>query len=150
MALISAPSRGVGSEEGPVNWELPTRVSGFTADYSAELEFSQLRHRRDRLPHRILYEGESGSSLSAGKASLAHEKITKSTGNTQILLNNDNSQVTNPLETKSSNNYNNFSISFPRPKLIQSGTKKYYSILSAVSGTNQLDFETDSSKSFNQ
>ena len=94
-------------------------------------------------------DDESGSSVSIRKTS---KKITKLTGNTQILLNNDNSQVTNPLENNISNNYYNFSNSFTHRKLIQTGTKKSYSTLSGatVRGANQLGWETNSSNSFNQ
>lgn len=94
-------------------------------------------------------DDESGSLVSAGKAT---DEITKSIGNTQIPLNSDNSQVTNPLETKISNNYCNFSNSFTLRKFIQkkSGTKKSYSTLSAASRTNQLSWATNSSNSFNE
>jgi len=73
------------------------------------------------------------------------KKITKLTGNTEILLNNNNSQVTNPLE-KNSNNYSNFSNSFSHQ--IQSGTKKSYSTLSTRA--NQLGLGTNNSNSYNE
>ena len=107
-------------------------------------------------------DDESGSSVSADKAPENFTKLTlrsktrslalgRGGGNTQILLNNnDNSQVTNPLENKISNNHYNFSNSFPHRKFIQSGTKKSYSILSTVSRANQLDRETNSSNSFDE
>lgn len=96
-----------------------------------------------------LYDDDSRSSVSTGKAI---EKITKLTRDEslQILLNNDNSQVTKPLETKISNNYYNFSNSFTHSKFIQSATKKHYSTLSNVRGANQIGWETNSSNTFNQ
>ena len=92
-------------------------------------------------------DDESESKVSAGKAA---GKITKSIGNTQVLLNSDNSQVTNPLGTKISNNYYNLSNSFTLRKFRQSGTKKDYSTLSPASIANQLSWATNHSNSFNQ
>lgn len=88
---------------------------------------------------------ESGKLVSVGKAT---EKITKLTGGKvpKIHINNDNSQVTNPLENKNSNNYYNFSNSFTH--FIQRVTKKSYSTLSK--GANKLSWETNKLNSFNQ
>ena len=92
-------------------------------------------------------DDESESLVSAGKAT---DKITKSIGNTQILLNSDNSQVTNPLGTKISNNYYNISNSFTLRKYRRSGTKKDYSILLPAGRANLLNWATNYSNLFNQ